>query len=365
MTLKFNKGFVEINNYNDFKKWIELLKEEKNTAMSLAKIWRTGAVNSTTYDNLIIYLENLYSDYTVDSFTDNKDAITNQIESNNNFNSVKSEFGSIFPGTAQFDKIKCVYEYIGESLTLEDINFVLDLDRKTNLFKFVIDKYYEEKFNENFIDVRLEKIEKLSQDVITSKSIAEETMVIINEYVDTEKENATTKVDELLEKCDDRYNKLEAAHRKKLDVDTPSTYWNKSKDSYMISFWVSIITTVIVSLIIFFAYLQVVFPFFNSLHLDKENSFFKILTSSGVMLSISSIIIYNLFKLSFSFYNLAQDSKERAELIRTYYSFIADGKLEENQASNQIIFNSIFARTDSGLLKSQDTIIPSIKDVIK
>ena len=154
--------------------------------------------------------------------------------------------------------------------------------------------------------------------------------------------------------CDDRQKELknlEKLYTEKLQLSGPAEFWEKRAKKYKTvgNRW---ITALIVSCILFLVGIALSLynpPLsFDSSILRGEPLAIKSMLLSITFLSACAYLIRVFSKLSFSSYHLSRDSEERRQLTMVYLALLKEGAIEHEE--RQIVLQSIFSRTDTGLL---------------
>lgn len=362
MKIKFGNAIFEINKKNDVKKIMLLFKREREFAIEINKVmYGTEYYIERAVDYMINILNDVLLNYKNDQYSESiLEEIKSYILNHQSYYYLNSYLDRcLVPGTTKYNIVKGVYEDFNGDVKKETLEKALNYSEDMQLYNYLSQKYYEDEKIIKFIDTKKEDFIEIDQIAKSAKEIANEALQLTNELIEKADRDFARKMKSLEEKYDERYSNIEDSHKAKLNYTVPSERWEKNSKRYMKLFNDSLVGTVtaaIVVVLIFFFYFV---PLLLDLKLSNQEHYFKFIGTTGAVVSIVSIIFYNLFKLTFSFYNLAQDSVERGELIQTYYALQGDGRATTGSAE-EIILTAIFARSDSGLLKSQDTIIPDI-----
>lgn len=151
---------------------------------------------------------------------------------------------------------------------------------------------------------------------------------------------------------------LEDTYRKKLQLEAPARYWNKKSQKYKtdaekaktILIW-------IVSLFsIFLVLLLVIAPdwIFKTVFKDNKVAIVRWSILFITLISLLAYIIKALTRIMFSSFHLARDAEERHTLTYFYLALLKDTEL--NSEDRKLILQSLFSRTDTGLLKDDNGI---------
>lgn len=172
----------------------------------------------------------------------------------------------------------------------------------------------------------------------------------------------TTKTEILLKEKQDEFDTLESRYNENLMLKEPAAYWEKLHIDYNNKgdfwrervIWSSSIFVVLLSIMLFFLPdIQLTTAGKFNLQSLKETLIFAIIVSIGFY------VIKLFVTLTMSSYHLSRDAKERQQLTYVYLALLKEKGVEP--AERSIILNSIFARSDTGLLKGDSG--PSFPDV--
>ena len=163
-----------------------------------------------------------------------------------------------------------------------------------------------------------------------------------------------------------RSAELENLYENKLRIEKPADYWEKMARMYSrkgklwfgLSCGVAII--IITMLICILAFVPNIF--------DYQSHWFDILKNSAIVTVVAGVAIYVLrifVKMSLSSFHLSRDAKEREQLSYYYLSLIKAKAITDRERA--LIINSLFSRSDTGLLKgdSAPTMATNISDIIE
>lgn len=167
-----------------------------------------------------------------------------------------------------------------------------------------------------------------------------------------------------------RVNVLEDTYTKLLQLKGPAECWNELSKSYRKRGWWLLGAVVVIGGVVFASLLALLFdcdklPLLNRVKFDaatvRASLIFIVLTS------VAGYLIHLFTRLSISSFHLARDYRERFQLTRVYLALIKDGDLQNNDTARQIVLQSLFSRSDTGLLKGDHslTMPMAIGDVIK
>ncbi len=165
-----------------------------------------------------------------------------------------------------------------------------------------------------------------------------------------------------------QFNELKERYENHISLKAPAEYWKTLKKNYFIQGWIWMGFTTI-STIGFIAYLHFALNTITNwiavgvddaawLQNLKSAFIFALIVSAGAFL------IRQFVKLSMSAFHLSRDAEERLQLTTVYLSLLKEkGAVADSERS--IILQSIFSRSDTGLLKGDSSpTMPSPVDVL-
>src|SRR5690606_2374926 len=150
---------------------------------------------------------------------------------------------------------------------------------------------------------------------------------------------------------------LEETYEAKLKLEKPARYWEKKSTNYykQANTAKNILIGVVSSSILFLTILLLTAPEWIFENIFKGNEI-KVIRWSLIFIVLISIIAYAIraiTKYMFSSYHLARDAEERHTLTFFYLSLLKDTDIKDEE--RQIILQSLFSRTDTGLLKEDSS----------
>lgn len=170
--------------------------------------------------------------------------------------------------------------------------------------------------------------------------------------------------------CRARMKALEEAYERKLQLEAPAQYWDKIAKSYLGRGWLLILLAVVLGSIVFYGLFCILLncdtlPLFDHTTFDAAT-----IRASLIFIALMSIVGYllHLFtRLAISSFHLSRDYRERFQLTRVYLALIKDGDLKNDDATRQIVLQSLFSRSDTGLLKGDHplTMPVAVGDMMK
>lgn len=163
--------------------------------------------------------------------------------------------------------------------------------------------------------------------------------------------------------------RLEKTYETNLKLQKPARYWQIKSDKYYTqgNKAKEVLIKVVIGSSIFLGIVLVISPDWIFQKVFKGNEV-SIVRWSIVFLTLISLIVYAvraLTKYMFSSYHLARDAEERHTLTFFYLALLKD--TEVNEEDRKMILQSLFSRTDTGLLKedSSPTLPGGIFDKLK
>lgn len=172
----------------------------------------------------------------------------------------------------------------------------------------------------------------------------------------------------LMNTLDEREKQLEITYTEKLKLDAPAQYWETLAQSYS---WRGALCFGIVFLLgfcIFLYYYKMLtdfdwVPLFNyeRMNLPAIRGCLILI----VMTSVAGYLLHVFTKLAMSSFHLARDYRERFQLTRVYLALMKSGDIKGDQQSKTIVMQSLFSRSDTGLLKGDNAMkLPSVSDLL-
>ncbi len=182
---------------------------------------------------------------------------------------------------------------------------------------------------------------------------------VFNDFL-KESKSLITESDELIQLNKKELVVLEDTYKEKLKLEAPAKYWAELEDDYekrgiLWRRWA--IFSSIVLMILLTCILYKLPDYF----IDSSGFTFDVIKGTIILTIIVSLGVYliRLFvKLTTSSYHLARDAKERYQLTYIYLALLKDSELNEGQRN--IVFQSLFSRADTGLLKGDSS--PTLPD---
>lgn len=160
---------------------------------------------------------------------------------------------------------------------------------------------------------------------------------------------------------------IQTSYRSKVELDEPIKYWSKRAEELRAKggrllvgiVGISTIFAIAVYLLLWYTPADLLQSIFDG---DKTTAIRWSLVFV-IFVSIFFIVVKALMKFMFSNFHLARDAEEREKLTYLYLSMIEKGALNEEE--RKIILQSLFSRSDTGLLKEDSSpTMPNISGLI-
>ena len=195
-----------------------------------------------------------------------------------------------------------------------------------------------------------ERVEKLDLQI---KDKYKETTTLINEHKN-EIDEFKTKINEWRDNKEKQIEKLEETYKSKLQLEAPETLWESRAAQYRVksNWWMGGLLLFIIGLLVSGGY------FIISIHDYLQGTVKEIpfISKSFIYVALISFLIYIIriiIKIIISSQHMSMEYEQKAALTRFYQALIQDGK-EVDKEEKLIIFNALFRKTDTGLIKSDN-----------
>jgi hypothetical protein len=157
-----------------------------------------------------------------------------------------------------------------------------------------------------------------------------------------------------------RIEELEEIYEKKLQLEKPAKYWDKKSKEYyrQATLMRNIVTTVISIFGGFLMAILIISPeriFVSLQEPGNQAIFIRWAVIFVLLVSLVVFIVRALTKVMFSSYHLARDAEEKHTLTFFYLALINGTKSEISAEDRKMIIQSLFSRSDTGLLKGDST----------
>lgn len=167
-----------------------------------------------------------------------------------------------------------------------------------------------------------------------------------------------------------RIKVLEDTYHKKLQLEAPAEYWDKLAKSYLCRGWIFMFTAFLSGAVVF-GWLMALLMDAECLPLFEHTKFDAATIRASLifvaLMSVAGYLIHLFTRIAISSFHLSRDYRERFQLTRVYLALIKDGDVKNDEATRQIVLQSIFSRSDTGLLKGDHalTMPVALGDVVK
>lgn len=177
-----------------------------------------------------------------------------------------------------------------------------------------------------------------------------ETKKKVSEDIDTLEKGLSQFVQEKKASLD----KLETTYEQKLSLEEPAKFWETQAQKYRRSFWVLTFVAVISALIILATGVYLL----NDIHqyINSSQKIANIFPAYIIPLSFISLLVYvfkTIVNMAMSSRHVMIEFQQKSALTNYYLVMLQSGKLNPDEKS--LIFPAIFAKIDTGLIKSSNT----------
>lgn len=201
-------------------------------------------------------------------------------------------------------------------------------------------------------------------------------MLQFDTYTETFKQNRRDELareeheySERLKNADQKISALEAAYSKKLQLEGPAQHWKDLAQSYLYRGWLLLLMTLLVGVYAITCLLNVLLDVDSILLFNQTELNLMTIRGSLILIVLTSIAGYllHLFtKLAISCFHLSRDYRERFQLTNVFLALLRDGDVKCDDQVKQIVMQSLFSRSDTGLLKGEHSfMMPGVSDMLK
>ena len=239
-----------------------------------------------------------------------------------------------------------LWEYLNNRYTYNFIPalFVLNTELRKEDLPF-------KDFQKEVVKPVSERVEKLDSQI---KGKYEETTILINKHKN-EIDEFKTKINEWRDNKEKEIETLEEAYKSKLQLEAPETLWESRAEKYRIKsrWWMVVLLIFVVGLLVSGGYFAV------KIHdyIQEMAKGIPFISKSFIYVALISFLIYIIriiIKIIVSNQHMSLEYEQKAALTRFYQALIQDGK-EVDKEEKLIIFNALFRKTDTGLIKSDSS----------
>ena len=222
-------------------------------------------------------------------------------------------------------------------------------------------------FQEEVVKPVSEKVEKIDSQIIEEKD--KDIINLFDEHKN-EIDEFKTKINEWRDNKERQIEKLEETYKSKLQLEAPETLWERRAAKYRIKsrWWMGGLSVFIVVLLVSGGYFAV------KIHdyVQEMAKGIPFISKSFIYVALISFLIYIIriiIKIIISNQHMSMEYEQKAALTRFYQALIQDGK-EVDKEEKLIIFNALFRKTDTGLIKSDnsndtDTLLSQFSKLVK
>ena len=239
-----------------------------------------------------------------------------------------------------------LWEYLNNRYTYNFIPalFVLNTELRKEDLPF-------KDFQKEVVKPVSERVEKLDSQI---KGKYEETTILINKHKN-EIDEFKTKINEWRDNKEKEIEALEETYKSKLQLEAPETLWESRAEEYRKKSerWIWYLLAFIVGLLASGGYFAV------EIHdyVQEMAKGIPFISKSFIYVALISFLIYIIriiIKIIISSQHTSMEYEQKAALTRFYQALIQDGK-EVDKEEKLIIFNALFRKTDTGLIKSDNS----------
>ena len=222
-----------------------------------------------------------------------------------------------------------------------------------------------DKFSEN-VKIASDSYAELNERYTAAFHEQEKRIEEIKQHNDDAIKNLETKSATYFSERDKQCADLENLYENKLRIEKPADYWKQMSEMYAKKGKVWLIAGCLLAGLII-AMLICIIIFVPNIF-DADSYWFDILKNSAIVTVIAGVAIYVLrifVKMALSSFHLGRDAKEREQLSYYYLSLIEGKAITDRERA--LIINSLFSRSDTGLLKGEaaPTMATNISDIIE
>ena len=288
----------------------------------------TFNIDSPTDNDSGIAMIRMFIDYYLNSWA--KDNLSTAIKNYVYIEKNKSYLGEHLYSRYNYDLIPALF-VLNTELRKEDLPF--------------------KNFQKEVVKPVSEEVEKLDSQI---RGKYEETTILINKHKN-EIDEFKTKINEWRDNKERQIEKLEETYKSKLQLEAPETLWESRAAKYRIKsrWWMGGLSVFIVVLLVSGGYFAV------KIHdyVQEMAKGIPFISKSFIYVALISFLIYIIriiIKIIISNQHMSMEYEQKAALTRFYQALIQDGK-EVDKEEKLIIFNALFKKTDTGLIKTENS----------
>ena len=166
-------------------------------------------------------------------------------------------------------------------------------------------------------------------------------------------------IDEWKEKMEKKLIILENTYREKLKLEEPEKLWNEKAKNYGKAYKLWGVFVILLSGAIVYFVNKIITEFYLNSRLNSisDNDVLNYFPKTFLFVGILSLALYVLrvfIKITLSNKHLQLEYEQKAALTRFYQALVYEGQ-NINENERLIMFNTLFSKTESGLIKLSDT----------
>ena len=287
-----------------------------------------------------------------------------------------------------FIKIKEFYKYYQEknfdSISSAIINYINIyrnpekagnfLNNSNRYYYYPAFYYLKEQFNLKFPNTQMNnEIKILKKELSTIEEVIPKRKNEVLNYIkstsdkfdiwkDDFKENINGWRDEInnwKKDMEDKLTILENTYKEKLKLEEPEKLWNEKAKNYGAAYklWGFFVILLSGAIVYFINKIITEFYFNSKLNSISDNDMLNYFPKTFLFVGILSLALYVLrvfVKITLSNKHLQLECEQKAVLTRFYQALVYEGQ-NINENERLIIFNTLFSKTESGLIKLSDT----------
>ena len=309
-----------------------------NTVTNDTRVYEFSLSSPIDKDNGISMIR-IFIDYYLNSWA--KDGLSTAIKNYVYIEKNKSYIGQYLNNTNAYSFLPAFFVF-NKEIRKEEMPF--------NNFQEEVVKSVSEKVER----IELQIDEKLKE---TTNLIEEKDKDIINLFDEHKNEidEFKTKINEWRDNKEKEIEALEETYKSKLQLEAPETLWESRAEEYRKKSerWIWYLLAFIVGLLASGGYFAV------EIHdyVQEMAKGIPFISKSFIYVALISFLIYIIriiIKIIVSSQHMSMEYEQKAALTRFYQALIQDGK-EVDKEEKLIIFNALFRKTDTGLIKSDNS----------
>ena len=349
------------SSWNELNDKIKVLKKYLEEEDELTK----DRLYSFMYSNF----SNNYNTFTNDTRVYNF-SISSPIDKDNEISMIRIFIDYYINSWAKDDLSTAIKNYVNIEKNKNYIGQYLNSTYASNFLPafFVLNKEIRKEempfsnFQEEVVKPVSEKVKKIDSQINdkfkeTTNLIEEKDKDIINLFDEHKNEidEFKTKINEWRDNKERQIDILEETYKNKLQLEAPETLWESRAEEYRTKSrnWIWCLLAFIVVLLVSGSF------FVISIHDYLQGTVKEIpfISKSFIYVALISFLIYIIriiIKIIVSSQHMSMEYEQKAALTRFYQALIQDGK-EVDKEEKLIIFNALFRKTDTGLIKSDNS----------